>query len=49
MNEQLTHFDKDGHAIMVDVTEKQETVKPNLKHTNMLSRTVWNIFWQNLL
>ena len=25
MNEQLTHFDKDGHAIMVDVTEKQET------------------------
>ncbi|MBQ6529280.1 MAG: cyclic pyranopterin monophosphate synthase MoaC [Clostridia bacterium] len=25
MNERLTHFDQDGHAVMVDVTEKQET------------------------
>ena len=25
MNEQLTHFDAEGNAVMVDVTEKQET------------------------
>ena len=25
MNEKLTHFDKDGSAVMVDVTRKAET------------------------